>query len=322
MSDFTGVQVAESVNSELVQTLFTEGRLPVTLIKEYLKDKTYPNSFIVLKSANEASALTRVAPNGRDILLIKEKHLNACGIKPRNKEQAMVLSTLLDDNVPVQIIAGKAGTGKTLLTLAAAMQKVDEGVYNKIILTKPMSQVGKYDLGILPGTIEDKFAPFLINYASNVEQLIGGPELRREEERKSGKKTKIPNLDNVQKTGLQGIMADFFRTYNVEMVPLQLLRGASFNKAFIIADEIQVLGHHEMLTIGTRVAEDSKLVLMGDLNQRDEKIQRVATGLHKTINDPRMKESGLVSYIELRKVERGPVAELFAEVFEPSVTQP
>lgn len=316
MANFTGVQIAEDVDSAVVQELFLHGSLQLDKIKPAPKNKAHPNSFLVVKN-KQVSALARVSPDGKSLLLIRDG-ISASGVKPRNKEQAMVLSTLLDDRIPVQIIAGKAGTGKTMLTLAAAMQKVDEGIYNKIILTKPMSQVGDYELGILPGTIEDKFAPFLINYASNVEQLIGGNELRREEERKAGRKIRASSVVNEQRTGLQGTMVDFFQTYNVEMVPLQLLRGASFNKAFIIADEIQVLGHHEMLTLGTRVAENSKIVLMGDLNQRDENIQRTATGLYKAIYDNKMKASGLVSYIELQKVERGPVAELFAKVFEPT----
>lgn len=314
---FSGVQIAQNVDAQVVQNIFNKGSLPVEDVSEFLSNAV-PNSFVVLKGTDNSSALSRVAPNGKELLLIQEKQLAACGVKPRNKEQAMVLSTLLDDRIQVQIITGKAGTGKTLLTLAAAMQKVEEGVYNKIILTKPMSQVGKYDLGILPGTIEEKFSPFLMNYASNVEQLLGYDNLRKEEEKKSGRKSKPANLDSIARTGLRGTLTDFFQTYNVEMVPLQLLRGASFNKAFIIADEIQVLGHHEMLTIGTRIAENSKLVLMGDLDQRDEKIKRVDTGLYKAVHDPRMKASSLVSYIELLKVERGPVAELFAEVFETS----
>lgn len=312
MTTFTGVQVVQIEDSQVVDTLFNQGKIQLTdELKKVLPATPYPNSFLVIKK-DTASALTRVDPDGNNLLLIKDT-IKASGVKARNKEQAMLLSTLLDDRIPVQVIAGKAGTGKTLLTIAAAMQKVEEGVYNKIILTKPMSQVGKYDLGILPGNIEEKFTPFLINYASNVEQLIGGPDLHKEEKRKGVNKR---STFEQQHMGLQGAMADFFATYNVEMVPLQLLRGASFNKAFIIADEIQVLNHKDMLTLGTRVADGSKIVLMGDLEQRDEKIAKTLTGLHKIINDEKMKQSGLVSYIELLKVERGPVAELFARVFE------
>jgi PhoH-like ATPase len=315
MTDFTGVQVVEGVEVELMQQLFNERSLSVKDIQP--RKPAFPNSFLVMKSSTAgSSAVVRVSPKGDVVYLIRETALNACGVKPRNKEQAMVLSTLLDDRIPVQIIAGRAGTGKTLLTLAAAMQKVEEGVYNKIVLTKPMSQVGEYELGILPGTVEEKFAPFLINYASNVEQLLGEP-CEAEKSKKAPKKSKEKHFSaDEPRTGLQGLMAQFFTKYNVEMVPLQLLRGASLHSAFIIADEIQVLGHHEMLTLGTRVAENSKLVLMGDLNQRDEKIARNATGLYKTIHDTRMQESALVSYIELQKVERGPVAELFTRVFE------
>lgn len=330
MTNFTGVQVVEDVESDVVHSLFADGYVLLDEVIDMLDGPAYPNSFLVLKSDGSASAVARISPNGEKLYLVRDT-INAKGVKPRNKEQAMVLSTLLDDRIPVQIIAGRAGTGKTLLTLAAAMQKVEEGIYNKIILTKPMSQVGEYDLGILPGGIEEKFAPFLINYASNVEQLVGPRDARVEKSKKvkeildkkatknKGKRQVIQETAPIiERQGLQGAMADFFVRYNVEMVPLQLLRGASLHKAFIIADEIQVLGHHEMLTLGTRVAEGSKLVLMGDLNQRDEKIARHATGLYKTINDRAMQESGLVSYIELLKVERGPVAELFAQVFEPT----
>lgn len=304
MASPTGVQVIEGVAPAVLSQLYATGQVPLAT----LDVTAHPNSFLVLKASGQASALARVAPDGSDVLLIRHD-LNACGVKPRNKEQAMALSTLLDERIPVQVLAGKAGTGKTLLALAAAMQKVDEGVYNKIILTKPMSQVGQYDLGILPGTIEEKFAPFLINYASNIEVLLGEPDPGPG---KRGGKKKEDKPEN----GLKGVMADFFQQYRVEMVPVQLLRGASFQKAYIIADEVQVLGHHEMLTIGTRVAAGSKLVLMGDLAQRDEKIAREKTGLHKVMTDPKMHCSGLVSHLELLKVERGPVAELFSQVFE------
>jgi PhoH-like ATPase len=311
MTSFTGVQVlALEADSLIPNKLYETGRVSIEVLSTG-RELAFPNSFFVLKYDGQPSLLARVSPDGKDLLLIRQDKLEASGIRPRNKEQAMALSTLLDDKVPVQILAGKAGTGKTLLTLAAAMAKIEERVYDKIILTKPMSQVGQYDLGILPGTIEEKFAPFLINYASNVEQLLGNPDPGH------GKRTR---KKEETESGLKGVMADFFNHYRVEMVPLQLLRGASFQKAFIIADEIQVLGHHEMLTLGTRVAAGSKLVLMGDLDQRDEKIARTATGLHKIITDPKMQASPLVSYLELLKVERGPVAELFSSVFEAPST--
>ena len=309
---FTGVQVVEDADPELVNALYNGERLNISLIPASATQyPLYANSFLVLKGGGR-SALCRVNTDGRTISLIRDG-ADASGVRPKNKEQAMVMNTLLDDSVKVQIISGLAGTGKSFLAIAAAMQKFDERVYDKIILTKPMSQVGKYELGILPGTVEDKFAPFLINYASNVEQLIDTKAVRKAERQKTNGKVDEAQADA---HGLSRTMKDFMRFYNVELLPIQLLRGASLKNAFIIADEVQVLDWAEMLTLGTRVAEGSKLVIMGDLNQRDEKIKREKTGLHKTINDPRMLNSGIVSYIELRKVERGPVAELFGKVFE------
>lgn len=307
---FTGVQVVEDVDPELVDAAYDGGKLNVEQIPS-TPFRPYPNSFVVLKGGGR-SALCRVEPDGKTFRLIRTDLINASGIRPKNKEQAMLLSTLLDDRVLVQVITGKAGTGKTLLALATAMQKIDEGVYDKIILTRPMSQVGKYELGILPGNVEEKFAPFLINYASNFEQIVDPKSIRKAERQKTkgvGEQPQDPH-------GLSGLMRHLMQFYKIEIIPFQLIRGASLKNAFVIADEVQVVSKGEMLTLGTRIAEGSKLVIMGDLAQRDEKIRRTDTGLYKTTNDERMLTSGLVSYIELRKVERGPVADLFGRVFE------
>lgn len=285
-----------------ISKLFSAGSL--SLESMGLPNEEYPNSCYVLK-AGDQSALVRVSPDGKSLLLVKDDP--RVPVKPRNKEQHLLLSTLMDPRIQVQIVSGRAGTGKTLLALAAAMSQIEAGLYEKIILTKPTSEVGKKGIGYLPGTLEEKFAPFLLNYASNVEQLLKVPESKKGFGRK-------PMQEKTN--GLSGAMLDFFTFYRVEMVPIQFLRGASFSKAFIIADEVQVLDHHEMLTLGTRVAGDSKLVLMGDLNQRDEKIGREQTGLHKIMHDERMNRSPLTANIELTKVERGPVAELFTRVFE------
>lgn len=309
------IKTLSTVNSELFAQLYATGQIELTeQLLSLFAEPVHPNSYWILQSpSGQASALVRVSPDGEHLLLIPADQ--KAPIKPRNKEQAMLLATLLDPRVAVQIVSGKAGTGKTLLALAAAMAQVEAGLYEKIILTRPMSQVGSRDLGTLPGTLEEKFAPFLLNYASNIEQLLKVPSGKHDTGKKQAGLSKQQHpVETVN--GLKGPMLDFFQWYRVEMVPLQLLRGASFSNAFIIADEVQVLDHHEMLTLGTRVAQGSKLILMGDLAQRDEKIAREQTGLHKIIHDLRMNESSLTACIELVKVERGPVAELFTRVFE------
>lgn len=313
MDRFTGVQVREDCSIDIMTAIYKKGSLPVELLGG---EVLYPNSFVVLKSGGSQSAVCRVSRDGLSLKLIDTSKIQASGLRPRNKEQAMLLSTLLDPEIPVQIITGVAGTGKSLLAIAAAMQLIEDGQYKKIILTKPSSQTGKYDLGILPGTIEEKFAPFLINYTSNIEFLLKSDENDRREQQKSGK-SKLKGKQDGPKPILKGVVEDFFAQYNVEMVPIQLLRGASFHDSIILADEVQVLPPKDLLTIGTRIADSSKIVFMGDLAQRDDPIRRQDTGLHKAINDPQMKASGLVAFIELLKVERGPVAELFAKVFAP-----
>ena len=109
---------------------------------------------------------------------------------------------------------------------------------------------------------------------------------------------------------------DLVHQYRIEFIPIQLIRGASWHDAFIIADEVQTLDYHEMVTLGTRVAEGSKLVIMGDLGQRDEKIEKEKTGIYKFVNSKGAQKSSFVASLELIKSERSPVSQLFADVFE------
>lgn len=284
---YTGVKVLE-IASSFISNIYAHGHIEIP-------DKRltwYPNQYIYLKAndtSNTTGAITKVSKDTQRLELIRDKEVQAFGLKPKNKEQVMAMSSLLDDDIKLCTLTGKAGVGKTLLTIAAALQKVEEKVYDRIIITRPMSQVGKYDLGALPGEVDDKFGPYLENYVSNIQQLVGNKK---------------------------GTAQDLIKIYKMQAMPLQLIRGASWVKSFIIGDEVQVLDHHEMLTLGTRIGDGSKLVLMGDLSQRDEDIAREATGLHHIINSKRMKESPLTSHIELIKGERSMLANLFAESFE------
>jgi PhoH-like ATPase len=247
----------------------------------------YPNMYVELRSMEKEkhTALGRVNVTGEWIIRIQAQEIG--GFKPRNREQVFALDALMNDDIPVVVLTGSAGTGKTILTMAAAMEKIQEKKYSRCIITRPMSQVGKYQLGALPGGIDEKFNPYLMNYMTNLEQFVGGR-----------------NVEHL------------VEQYRIEALPLQLFRGASFNKSFVIADEMQVCNHMEILTVGTRIGEGSKLIVMGDLNQRDENITKEKTGLHKLMNDKKVKESGLVAAICLQKCERSATARLFAEVFE------
>jgi PhoH-like ATPase len=291
---YTGVCVHSVLDERSVQKLYQDKKIALADlgVEAWTRD-LWENQYLVLKLKDgNASALARVK-NGQAVLL-SEKHLQkATSVKPRNKEQFFALDALIDDAVRIVTLTGKAGSGKTLLAIAAAIAKKTQGKYEKIILTKPSSQVGKRDLGTLPGTLEEKFLPFLLNYMCNFQVVLGMQKFSSFSEAES-------------------IMDEF----NMEIVPLQLIRGASFNNCLVIADEVQVLDYHEMLTLGTRISEGSKLVLMGDLNQRDEHIAKEQTGLFRFINDDRVKRNPIAASVHMIKSERGEVSALFSDVFD------
>jgi PhoH-like ATPase len=287
---YTGVSVFEAPDADFMTSLY----------KHKEADMGYhnfnENEYLVIKHQDSASALARYR-QGTAYLLDTKKLDKATAIKPRNKEQYFAMDALMDDSVKVVCLTGRAGTGKTLEALAAAVAKIEVHKYNKLILTKPSSQVGNRELGILPGDISEKFMPYLINYACNMELLFG---------------------ENLQSGTNSTALEYIFTKYNIEIVPMQLLRGASFNNALVIADEVQVLNHHEMLTLGTRMSEGSKLIIMGDLNQRDETIAKEKTGLFTFINDRQVKDSSFTASVHMLKSERGEVSALFSNVFEPA----
>jgi len=245
----------------------------------------YPNLYLELKSSVNPKHTTLAKVKGSRIQKLNAE--NSWGLKPRNREQVFALDALLDDDITIVCLTGRAGTGKTILSLAAMLQKIQDKKFVKAILTRPMSEVGRYKLGTLPGDVTDKFSPFLLNFVTNLENFAGRMNVR----------------DLIEQNG-------------IEIVPLQLVRGASFRNTFLIADEMQVCDFMETLTIGSRIGEGSKIVLMGDLNQRDEKIPKEKTGLYKFFNNAKARDSELVCCIELQKCERSPTAKLFADVFE------
>ena len=187
------------------------------------------NLYVVCKDSTGSSnsALARVK---KDKLILLDSNIHCSSLTPRNKEQRMALDALLDDTIKVVTLTGRAGTGKTLLSLAAALDAMDKGKHGRIILTRPMSWVGKHGLGALPGDVDEKFRPYLQNYLCNLEFMLGGKP------------------DAIE---------DLVEQYRIEFIPIQLIRGASRHDAFVISDEVQPLNYHEMVTVGTRIAEGS-----------------------------------------------------------------
>ena len=175
------------------------------------------------------------------------------GIRPRNKEQHCALDLLLCDDVKLVTLIGKAGTGKTMLALAAGLQKVvEEQLYSKLLVSRPIFPLGR-DVGYLPGDIEQKLNPWMQPIYDNVEFLMG----LSKQERKTGRSYQ-----------------ELIDLGYIEIEPLTYIRGRSIPNQFIIVDEAQNLTPHEVKTIITRVGEATKVVLTGDPYQIDNPVRR------------------------------------------------
>jgi PhoH-like ATPase len=285
MEKHTGVSVIQTTSTN-IDKLYKDKKLHVKNLKT--RKKLYPNQCLVLKAGDTQSALARVAPDNITLYRIQTP-TKLYGIESRNKEQAMLLSQLNDTRINLNIVTGIAGSGKTICTMATALHHLmEEKSYKKLVLTKPMDIVGKIGLGAVPGTIKEKFDPYTMNFKCNIEELIGSEGYYY--------------LQEMENKGV------------IQYVPIQLMRGASFKDSLIVADEVQVLDNHEMKTMCTRIGENSKLILMGDLTQRDRNIKIEDTGLYKLMQHEKVLSSPMCSAIELRKCERSALAQLMTEV--------
>ena len=215
-------------------------------------------------------------------------------LSPRNKEQRMALDLLLDPEVKLITLTGGAGTGKTLLALAAALQQtLHENIYEKILVSRPIIPLGN-DIGFLPGSKESKLASWMQPIFDNLEFLLGGAEERKP---KSSSRLSVEGLMNSHKLDLEAL------TY---------IRGRSIPRQFIIIDEAQNLTPHEVKTIISRCGGDSKMVLTGDPAQIDNPyLDASGNGLSYTVD--RLKGEGIFGHVTLRHSERSELAALAAK---------
>ena len=254
------------------------------------KTELYSNQFVMLvSSSNEKkTAITRfidtLTPFKRIVERLEE---DGWGIAPKNKEQNFALELLLDPDVPIVSLIGKAGSGKTLCALAAGLQQVmgEESPYNRMIVSRPIMPMGK-DLGYLPGTMEEKMAPWLAPIQDNLRFLFGDDNL---------------------------MLTQYMQKKIIEIEALTYIRGRSIQKAYIIIDECQNLTRHEIKTILTRVGHGSKIVLTGDVEQIDNvNIDETSNGLTYVIE--KLKPYDITGHITFLKGERSKVATLTSKV--------
>ena len=273
------------VDGELVDRFYRDKKIPSPI------EGILPNQCVTLRNrGNEQhSAIGRLDPEEGQILpLFEAPREGFWGIFPRNREQKFALDLLINPRIHLTTLVGKAGTGKTLLAIAAGLHCVTDKVqYTRLLVSRPIFPMGR-DLGFLPGDIDEKLAPWMQPIYDNVDLLLseGGHGM--------GKKKR--GHQELKEMGM------------LEVEPLTYIRGRSIPRQFIIVDEAQNLTPHEVKTIITRAGEGAKVVLTGDPEQIDNPyVDASSNGLTYVVE--RFKNSSISGHITLRKGERSQLAE-------------
>jgi PhoH-like ATPase len=302
--------IAEDYDAERVEiaelyTGFTERLVPREVVDQmykagaevelYGQDSLAPHQFVLLKDETNPShtAMGRFnASKGRVVPLLRGMKEGIWGLRPRNMEQSFALDLLLNDEIKLVTIVGKAGTGKTLLAIAAGLHKVtEESVYQKVLVSRPVFPLGR-DIGYLPGTLEEKMNPWMQPIFDNVEFLM--------------------NLSRADKKAGRGYH-ELIDLGLIEIEALTYIRGRSIPNQYIIIDEAQNLTPHEVKTIITRVGDNTKIILTGDPFQIDNPyVDATSNGLVHTVN--RFKNEKIAGHITMAKGERSALAELAANL--------
>jgi PhoH-like ATPase len=250
----------------------------------------HPHEFVILKDelGSSKSALLKVNTEGKMLEPLFISNEPVWGIAARNVQQRMALELLLNDDIPLVTLTGKAGTGKTLLTLAAGLMKIeDEHKYKKLLIARPVVPMGK-DIGYLPGEKDEKLRPWMQPIYDNLEFLF--------DTKKAG------DIDKI----LAGLSS-------IQVEALTYIRGRSIPGQFIIIDEAQNLSKHEVKTIVSRVGEGSKIVLLGDPEQIDHPyLDASSNGLTYVVE--RFKQESVSGHITLERGERSHLAQLAADL--------
>ncbi|ADM70968.1 PhoH-like protein [Paenibacillus polymyxa E681] len=281
---YSSIQVHPSIIDEFYSNRF----LPIKPLE--LPYTLYPHEFVILKDemGTGKSALLKVNQEAERLEPLYLSNESVWGISARNAQQRMALELLLNDDIPLVTITGKAGTGKTLLALAAGLLKVeDEHRFKKLLIARPVVPMGK-DIGYLPGEKDEKLRPWMQPIYDNLEYLFDA--------KKSG------DIDKI----LMGLGS-------IQVEALTYIRGRSIPGQFIIVDEAQNLSRHEIKTIVSRVGEGSKIILMGDPEQIDHPyLDAASNGLTYVVE--RFKQEGISGHIMLEKGERSKLAQLAADL--------
>jgi len=279
---YKNISVVENIDDNLISRLYdnSEG---VSLEEFNLKTKPGPNQYFILKG-NSSSALVHYDPN--NTLMSRVIKQRTYGIDPRNAEQTFALDALLRDDILLVSLTGKAGTGKTLLGLAAAIQQRQK--YAQIFLARPIIPLANRDIGFLPGNVNEKIEPYMQPLFDNLDVI------KNKFSQTSKEYQKIEEMQKDEK---------------LIITPLAYIRGRSLSRIYFIVDEAQNLTPHEVKTIITRAGEGTKMIFTGDIEQIDSPyLDDKSNGLSYLTD--KMKGQNIFAHVHLIKGERSYLADL------------
>jgi len=273
-------------DDEIIDRFYSDEK--IFLDEVDIEQKLCSNQYLMLSSiANpKKTCLARFEDYQSPLKKIVYTSIPDWNIKPRNKEQSFAIDMLLDPSIRLVSLIGRAGSGKTLCAIAAGLQQTigSENLYSRLIVSRPVQPMGK-DIGFLPGTMQEKMLPWLMPIQDNLKFLMG------------------------DKTSLEM----YIEKGKIEIEALTYIRGRSISDAFIIIDEAQNLTRHEIKTIITRIGENTKIVLTGDIEQIDNiYVNETSNGLAHAVES--FKDYKIAGHITFRKGERSELATLASKV--------
>lgn len=287
LADLYSGQFEHFVSPEELGQFHEDGELPAP------EQAKWPNEYVLLRAndGSRSSALCRVSEDCSRLVPLTGVTEGIMGIRPRNKEQYYAIDALMNDRLQMVTLMGKAGTGKTLLAIAAAMHlSLKRKVYRHMLVCRPIFPVGR-DLGFLPGDIEQKLDPWMKPVVDAIEYLLDS----------GGAIKGHTDVESLLHSGM------------IEIQPLTYIRGRSISKRLVIIDESQNLTPLEVKTIITRMGHGAKVVLTGDAYQIDNPyVDANSNGFSYLIN--RFKSQPIAAHVELKKGERSELAELAANL--------
>ena len=281
---YTGKQLIENVESDYINKLYKQGNISNT---EVIQDKIIANGFYIMKNG-KSSVLSYYNPLDDCLERVEKQYVY--GIKPRNAEQTFALHALLNPDIKLVTLQGVAGTGKTLLALASALEQ--HNLYHQIVLARPIVPLSNKDIGYLPGNADEKINPYMQPLFDNLKFI------KNQFGQNEKKYRKIEEMEDEGKLNISA---------------LAFIRGRSLSNVIFIVDEAQNLTPHEVKTIITRAGENTKIIFTGDVFQIDTPyLDEQSNGLSYLID--RLKGNELFAHITLEKGERSELANLANEL--------